>query len=67
MLVPIAAGALAIAKEGTNAVAVLTLSGAAMNGLINTVATDFLFSAENIDDVQTLVMTDLASHEDQVN
>jgi hypothetical protein len=67
VLAPIAAGALALAKESTNAVAILTLSTTATAGLISTIASDFLFNANNIDDVQTLVMTELSSHEDGVN
>ena len=43
VLTSIAAGALAIGKASTNAVAILTLSTAASTGLINTVASDFLF------------------------
>jgi hypothetical protein len=67
VLAPIAAGALALAKESTNTVAILTLSTTATAGLISTIAADFLFNASNIDDVQTLVMTDLSTHEDSVN
>lgn len=67
VLSPVAAGALAIAKGSTNAIAVVTLSTAATAGIISTAASDFLFDADNIDDVQSLVMTDLATHEDAVN
>jgi hypothetical protein len=67
VLAPIAAGALAIGNTSAKATAILTLSTAATSSVISTVASDFLFNSDNIDDVQTLVMNDLAAHEEKVN
>jgi hypothetical protein len=66
VLAPLAAGALALSNKGTAAVGALTLATAANTGLINAVAQDFLFNADNIDVVSSYVVVALATHQAQV-
>lgn len=61
-LTPIATGVISIARATTSAVPILSLGQAATSGGINVVAQNFLFGADNIDDVRSLVLNALAAH-----
>jgi hypothetical protein len=61
-LTPIATGVISIARATTSAVPILSLGQAATSGGINVVADNFLFGADNIDDVRTLILNALAAH-----
>lgn len=61
-LTPIATGVISIARATTSAVPILSLGQAATSGGINVVAQNFLFGADNIDDVRDLILNALAAH-----
>lgn len=61
-MTPIATAAFSIARAATSAVPILSLSQAVTSGGINIVAQNFLFGADNIDDVRTLTLNALAAH-----
>jgi hypothetical protein len=63
---PIASGGLALSMASSKAGAIVALVGAANNGVLNAVYQDFLFDANNIDEVQKLVTDALSAHEGQV-
>ena len=58
----LATGALGIARVAGNAVAIVSLSAAGASATISVINRDFLFGADNIDDVRTLVANALAAH-----
>lgn len=63
---PIASGGLALSMASSKAGAIVALVGAANNGVLNAIYKDFLFDANNIDEVQKLVTDALSAHEGQV-
>lgn len=66
VIVPVVTGALGLATNAGNAIAIVGLSGGAINSGLSVVAADFLFGAGNIDDVRTLTLNALSAHENTV-
>lgn len=66
-LVTLATGALGLAGGAGNAVAVLSLASGGLNSGINLVASDFLFGAENIDNVRVLTLNAISAHQNTVD
>ncbi|MGH7155099.1 MAG: hypothetical protein ACREF3_14340, partial [Acetobacteraceae bacterium] len=65
-VIPVVTGALGLVSGAGNAIAALGLSGGAVNSGISVVAQDFLFGADNIDDVRVLILNAIGAHQNTV-
>ena len=66
-LAPLASGALGLAGGAGNAIAVLSLATGGLNSGIDLVASDFLFGADNIDNVRVLTLNAISAHQNTVD